>query len=158
MPLKISTCRSCVCDAAVSVKYDRSSKLPSGSYLQVATTYTRIPTSLWRCTCQTAVVPAPFAEHELDWHGQGAQKAERRNKTLAIMTAILIDPVELHKTNRNHTSAVHRSIHTRVDKGARTYVQSPKNGPEWYHVAGRVTMNLGGNQIIQDIKIQNQPI
>eukprot|EP00959_Pyramimonas_sp_CCMP1952_P425209 8906699-Pyramimonas_sp.AAC.1 len=53
----------------------RSSKLPSGSYLQVATTFTRIPTNMWRCTCQTAGKPAQFTEHELDWFGQGAQKA-----------------------------------------------------------------------------------
>eukprot|EP00959_Pyramimonas_sp_CCMP1952_P018445 389920-Pyramimonas_sp.AAC.1 len=40
-------------------------------------------------------------------------------------------------TQRNHTSAVHFSIHTRVHKGGRTYVQSPKNGPEWDHVVRR---------------------
>eukprot|EP00959_Pyramimonas_sp_CCMP1952_P021429 451973-Pyramimonas_sp.AAC.1 len=65
--------------------------------------------------------------------------------------------MELHKTKRNHTSAVHLSIHTRFDKGARTYVQSPKNGPEWGRVVRRVTMNLGDNTIIQDIEIQGQP-
>eukprot|EP00959_Pyramimonas_sp_CCMP1952_P066133 1380733-Pyramimonas_sp.AAC.1 len=119
------------------LKYDRSSKLPSGSYLQVATTHTRIPTNSWRCTCQTAGKPAQLAEHELDWHGQGAQKAEWRNETLAVMTARLIDQVELYKTQRNHASAAHLKIHTRVDKGARTYVQSPKNGPEWDHIARR---------------------
>eukprot|EP00959_Pyramimonas_sp_CCMP1952_P341698 7157717-Pyramimonas_sp.AAC.1 len=65
--------------------------------------------------------------------------------------------MEFHKTQRNHTSAVHPSIHTRVDKGARTYVQSPKNGPGWDHVVRRVTMNLDDNTIIQYIKIQDQP-
>eukprot|EP00959_Pyramimonas_sp_CCMP1952_P023367 491454-Pyramimonas_sp.AAC.1 len=65
--------------------------------------------------------------------------------------------MDLHKTQRNHTSAVHLSIHTRVDKGVRTYVQSPKNGPAWGHVVRRVTMNLDYNVIIQDIKIQDQP-
>eukprot|EP00959_Pyramimonas_sp_CCMP1952_P362924 7599954-Pyramimonas_sp.AAC.1 len=89
----------------------------------------------------------------LDWHGQGAQKAEWRDKTLAIMIARLIDQMDVHQTQRNHTSAVHLSIHTRVDKGARTYVQSSKNGPEWDHVVRRVTMNLGDNTIIQDIEI-----
>eukprot|EP00959_Pyramimonas_sp_CCMP1952_P388112 8133031-Pyramimonas_sp.AAC.1 len=69
------------------LKYDRSSKLPSGSYLQVAITYTRIPTNLLRCTCPTAGEPAQLAEHELDWCGQGAHMAEWRNKTFAIMTA-----------------------------------------------------------------------
>eukprot|EP00959_Pyramimonas_sp_CCMP1952_P368300 7714874-Pyramimonas_sp.AAC.2 len=76
------------------LKYDRSSKLPSGSYLQAATTYARIPTNLWRCACQTAWNPARLAERELDWYGQGAQKAKRRNKTLAIMTARLIDQID----------------------------------------------------------------
>eukprot|EP00959_Pyramimonas_sp_CCMP1952_P280773 5868814-Pyramimonas_sp.AAC.1 len=64
------------------------------------------------------------------------------NKTLAIMTARLIDQTDLHKTKRNHTSAVHLSIHTRVDQGARTYVQSPKNGLELDHAVRRGTMNL----------------
>eukprot|EP00959_Pyramimonas_sp_CCMP1952_P300082 6276571-Pyramimonas_sp.AAC.1 len=59
---------------------------------------------------------------------------------------------------RNHTSAVQFSIHARVDTGARPYVQSPKNCPEWDHVARRVTINLGDNQIMQDIEIQGQPI
>eukprot|EP00959_Pyramimonas_sp_CCMP1952_P281378 5881653-Pyramimonas_sp.AAC.1 len=51
------------------LEYDRANKLPGGSYLHVATTYTRIPTNLWRCTCQAAGAPAQLAEHELDWHG-----------------------------------------------------------------------------------------
>eukprot|EP00959_Pyramimonas_sp_CCMP1952_P050881 1062978-Pyramimonas_sp.AAC.1 len=50
----------------VDVKCDLSSEMPSGSYLQVATTCTRIPTNLWRCTCQTAEKPARLTEHELD--------------------------------------------------------------------------------------------
>eukprot|EP00959_Pyramimonas_sp_CCMP1952_P196167 4101269-Pyramimonas_sp.AAC.1 len=63
--------------------------------------------------------------------GQGARKAEWRHKTLAIMAARLIDHIDLHTTQRNHTIAVHLIIHTRVDKGVRTYVQYPKNGPGW---------------------------
>eukprot|EP00959_Pyramimonas_sp_CCMP1952_P459769 9478778-Pyramimonas_sp.AAC.1 len=47
--------------------------------------------------------------------------------------------MDLHETQRDHASAVHLSIHTRVDKGVRAYVQSPKNGPEWDHVVRRVT-------------------
>eukprot|EP00959_Pyramimonas_sp_CCMP1952_P175297 3663363-Pyramimonas_sp.AAC.1 len=115
------------------LKYDCSNTLPSGSYLQVAITCARILTNMWRCTFTTAGKPARPTEHVLDWYGQGAPKAEWRNKTLAIMTAMLIDHMDLHKTQRNHTSAVHLSIHTRLDKGVRTYVQSPKNGPEWDH-------------------------
>eukprot|EP00959_Pyramimonas_sp_CCMP1952_P114840 2400834-Pyramimonas_sp.AAC.1 len=45
------------------LKYDRSSTLPSGSYLQVAATCTRIPTNLWRCTCKTAGTPVQPTEH-----------------------------------------------------------------------------------------------
>eukprot|EP00959_Pyramimonas_sp_CCMP1952_P128872 2694991-Pyramimonas_sp.AAC.1 len=70
------------------MKYYRSSQYPSGSYLQVATTCARIPNNLWRCTCSTAGKPAQLIECGLDWHGQGAQKAECRNKALDIMTAI----------------------------------------------------------------------
>eukprot|EP00959_Pyramimonas_sp_CCMP1952_P291569 6098512-Pyramimonas_sp.AAC.1 len=73
------------------------------------------------------------------------------------MAARLIVQMDLHKTQRNHTSAVHLSPRTRVDKGVRTYVQSPKNGPGGGHVVRRVAMNLGRNSIIQDIKIEDQP-
>eukprot|EP00959_Pyramimonas_sp_CCMP1952_P089538 1873150-Pyramimonas_sp.AAC.1 len=65
--------------------------------------------------------------------------------------------MDSHKTRGNHSSAAHLNIHTRVDKGARTYVQSPKHGPEWDHVVRRVTMDLDDNAIIQDIKFQGQP-
>eukprot|EP00959_Pyramimonas_sp_CCMP1952_P245559 5132413-Pyramimonas_sp.AAC.1 len=66
------------------------------------------------------------------------------------MTARLVDQIDLHRTRRNHASAVHLSIHTRVDKGARTYVLSPKNGPEWGHVVRRVTTNRGDTTVMQD--------
>eukprot|EP00959_Pyramimonas_sp_CCMP1952_P312081 6531855-Pyramimonas_sp.AAC.1 len=49
------------------------------------------------------------------WHGQRAQKAEWSNKALAIMAGRLIDQMVLHETQRNHTSAVHLSIQSRVD-------------------------------------------
>eukprot|EP00959_Pyramimonas_sp_CCMP1952_P203829 4262657-Pyramimonas_sp.AAC.1 len=65
--------------------------------------------------------------------------------------------MDSHTTKRHHTSAVLRSIHTRVDTGARTYAQSPKDASQWDHVVRRVTKNLGDNQIIQDIEIQDQP-
>eukprot|EP00959_Pyramimonas_sp_CCMP1952_P166603 3482117-Pyramimonas_sp.AAC.2 len=111
------------------LKYDRANTLPSESYLQVTTTCARIPTNSWRCARSIAGKPAEPTEHILDWYGQGAQKAKWRNKTLAIMTAGLIDQMDLHKAHRSHTGAVHLSIHIRIYKGARTYVQSPKHGP-----------------------------
>eukprot|EP00959_Pyramimonas_sp_CCMP1952_P063235 1321711-Pyramimonas_sp.AAC.1 len=77
---------------------DRANTLPSGSYLHVETTCSRIPTNLWRCTCNMAGQPARPIEHVLDEYGQGAQKAEWRNETLAIMTARLFDEMDLHKT------------------------------------------------------------
>eukprot|EP00959_Pyramimonas_sp_CCMP1952_P139890 2927554-Pyramimonas_sp.AAC.1 len=86
------------------LKCDRSRKLPGGSYLQVETTCTRIPTNLWRCTCQAAGKPAQLTEQELDWYVHGAQKAAWRNQTLASMTARLIDHMGLRKTQRYHTS------------------------------------------------------
>eukprot|EP00959_Pyramimonas_sp_CCMP1952_P104543 2185169-Pyramimonas_sp.AAC.1 len=66
--------------------------------------------------------------------------------------------MDVHKRQRNHTRAVHLSIHARVDKGVRSYVQSPKNCREWGHVVRGVTMDLGDNTIIQDIQIQDQPV
>eukprot|EP00959_Pyramimonas_sp_CCMP1952_P239638 5007859-Pyramimonas_sp.AAC.1 len=48
-----------------------------------------------------------------------------------IMTARLLGQIDSHNIQRHHTSALHLSVHARVDKGARIYVQSPKNGPEW---------------------------
>eukprot|EP00959_Pyramimonas_sp_CCMP1952_P352290 7381166-Pyramimonas_sp.AAC.1 len=128
------------------LKHDRANKLPSGTYLHVATTCTRIPTNSWRCACNIAGELAEPTGHILDWYGQGAQKAEWPNMTLAIIAARLIDQVDLQKSQRKHTRAVHLSIHTRVDNGVRTYVQSPRTGPEWDHVARRATMNLGDNR------------
>eukprot|EP00959_Pyramimonas_sp_CCMP1952_P307328 6432708-Pyramimonas_sp.AAC.1 len=107
----------------------------------MAATCTRIPTNLWRCTCKTAGKPAGLTEHALGWCGQGAHKAELRNKT-----------------RRELTQALYTSTRARVDKGVRTYVQFPKNCPEWNHVVIWLTMNLDDNAIIQDIKIQDQPI
>eukprot|EP00959_Pyramimonas_sp_CCMP1952_P098693 2063080-Pyramimonas_sp.AAC.1 len=69
------------------LKHDRANALPRRSYLQVATTRARIPTNPWRCACNIAGEPAEPTAHILDWHGQGAQEAEWRNKTLAIMAA-----------------------------------------------------------------------
>eukprot|EP00959_Pyramimonas_sp_CCMP1952_P418071 8759124-Pyramimonas_sp.AAC.1 len=54
-----------------------------------------------------------------------------------------------HKTKRNHTSAVHLSVHARVEQIFRTHFQSPKNGPESDHVARRATMNLFDNIVMQ---------
>eukprot|EP00959_Pyramimonas_sp_CCMP1952_P443830 9291697-Pyramimonas_sp.AAC.1 len=62
--LDLQVMRSRCCHFAL--QYDRSSKLPSGSYLQAATTYARSPTNLWRCTCLTTGNPAQLVEHELD--------------------------------------------------------------------------------------------
>eukprot|EP00959_Pyramimonas_sp_CCMP1952_P360514 7549692-Pyramimonas_sp.AAC.1 len=115
-------------------KFDHSSRLPSGSCLQVATAYARIPTNLWKCACQITGEPAQRAEHGLDRYGQGASRAEWRNTTtLAIVTARLIDPIDYHQAKIS-ASVAHPSVHARVDKGARDYVQSPKNGPQWGHV------------------------
>eukprot|EP00959_Pyramimonas_sp_CCMP1952_P031499 660857-Pyramimonas_sp.AAC.1 len=47
------------------LEHDRANALPSGSRLQVATTCTRIPTDLWRCTCNIAGTPAQPTEHVL---------------------------------------------------------------------------------------------
>eukprot|EP00959_Pyramimonas_sp_CCMP1952_P427823 8959853-Pyramimonas_sp.AAC.1 len=71
----------------VGLKYDRANTLPSGSDLQVATTCVRIPANLWRCACNIAGEPAEPTGHLPVWYGQGAQSAEWRNKTLAILTA-----------------------------------------------------------------------
>eukprot|EP00959_Pyramimonas_sp_CCMP1952_P042319 885125-Pyramimonas_sp.AAC.1 len=124
----------------------------------MATTHARIPINLWKCTRQTAGGPARRAEHELDWRGQGAQRAGWRNESLAIVTGRLICQTYYHMTKRKHTSAVHLSVHARVDKGARTYVQSPKSGPHWDHATCRVTMNLDDSVMIRDMQVQYQPI
>eukprot|EP00959_Pyramimonas_sp_CCMP1952_P178121 3723033-Pyramimonas_sp.AAC.1 len=99
-----------------------------------------------------------MAEHGLDWYGQVAQKAEWRNKTLATMAAMLIDQMDSHKTKINQPSAVHlRFTHEwikELDLTFRLRRMALKRG----HLVSRVTMNLGGNQILQDIAIQDRPI
>ena len=141
------------------IKFDRASKKPSGSYIQIATTCTRVPVNLWKCNCGTAGKPAiAINEHELDWYGHNALRAEWRNKTLATLTARLIDQIDKHRSPRHEKSVVHLSVHTRTDKGVKTYVQSPKNGPQWDHVVRRVTTNLDNNSVIQDINVKDQPI
>ena len=123
------------------IKFDRASRKPSGTYIQIAITCTRIPVNLWKCNCHIAGKPA-LHEHELYWYGHNAARAEWRNKTLATLTARLIDQIDKHKPPRQEKSVVHLSVHTRIDKGVKTYVQSPKNGPQWDHVVRRVTTNL----------------
>eukprot|EP00959_Pyramimonas_sp_CCMP1952_P261769 5473807-Pyramimonas_sp.AAC.2 len=109
------------------LKFDRSSRLPSGPYLQVATTYVRSPANPWKRTCRVA--------------GEPAQRAEQ----------------EPSQAQESHAGAAH-SVHTRVDKGVRSYVQPPKNGPDLDHVVRCATMSLDDNTIMQDIKVQDQPI
>eukprot|EP00959_Pyramimonas_sp_CCMP1952_P024986 524279-Pyramimonas_sp.AAC.1 len=77
------------------LKFDRSSRLPSGAYLQVAKTCSPIPVNQWKCTRRVAGKPAERAEAEREpgRHGQGAQRAEWRNKAIASMTARLIDQI-----------------------------------------------------------------
>eukprot|EP00959_Pyramimonas_sp_CCMP1952_P013395 282488-Pyramimonas_sp.AAC.1 len=77
---------------------------------------------------------------------------------MAIMTERLIDPMYSHKTARNLASVARLSVHAIMDKGARIYVQSPKNGPEWDHVIRPATMNIDDTIVIQDIKTQDRPI
>eukprot|EP00959_Pyramimonas_sp_CCMP1952_P412874 8651752-Pyramimonas_sp.AAC.1 len=48
------------------LKCDCTNTLPSGSYLQVATTCARIPTNLRRCACNITGKPAEPTEQILD--------------------------------------------------------------------------------------------
>eukprot|EP00959_Pyramimonas_sp_CCMP1952_P217022 4538879-Pyramimonas_sp.AAC.1 len=64
------------------LKFDRSGRLPGGSYLRVATTYACIPANPWECACLVVGNHARQAEHEYVWYGQGAQRAEWRTKRL----------------------------------------------------------------------------
>eukprot|EP00959_Pyramimonas_sp_CCMP1952_P349946 7332102-Pyramimonas_sp.AAC.1 len=72
------------------------------------------------------------------------------------MTARLMDEIDCHKTTRIISSAVHLSVDTRVDKGARTYVQFPKNGLQLDHVARQATMNPDDNTNLKGIQVQDQ--
>eukprot|EP00959_Pyramimonas_sp_CCMP1952_P133195 2784650-Pyramimonas_sp.AAC.1 len=79
----------------------------------MATTRALTPTNLRRCACRTAGGPAQLTERELDWHGQGAQKAEWRNRASAIMAARLMDQLDFHETQRNHARGAPQHPHTR---------------------------------------------
>ena len=133
------------------LKYDRSNPMPSGTHIQVVTSCTRLPATLWQCRCDGKV------EHTFDWYGQTAARAEFRHKVLRILRARLLDQVDNKNTRRHNRCMVHLSVHTRVDKQARTYVQPPKNGPSWDHVKRRVTYDLDTKKVIQDLLVQDQP-
>ena len=60
--LKLSVIRMRLCH--FGIKFDRSSKYPSGSYIQVATSCPHIPINLWKCTCGS------HKEHDLDWYAK----------------------------------------------------------------------------------------
>eukprot|EP00959_Pyramimonas_sp_CCMP1952_P420711 8812615-Pyramimonas_sp.AAC.1 len=72
----------------------------------------RLSVDPWKCARRVVGKPAERAEHELDRHGQGAQRAAWRNKTTAIMTARLIDLIDTRKTHRDDKSAVHLDVHS----------------------------------------------
>eukprot|EP00959_Pyramimonas_sp_CCMP1952_P121815 2546737-Pyramimonas_sp.AAC.1 len=80
--------------------------------------------------------PAEHAACEFYWHGQGAQRAEWRDETIAIIL---------------HDCLTILIVHTRVDNGAWTYVRSPKSGPRGDHVARRATANHGNNTTMQNV-------
>eukprot|EP00959_Pyramimonas_sp_CCMP1952_P046811 977706-Pyramimonas_sp.AAC.2 len=94
------------------LKFDRSSPLPSGSHLPAQTTYARTPANLRKCTRQVAGEPAEQAEHELDWYGQGAQWAEWRSKTTAIMTARLNCQIDHRRTEKSYQSCTLQRSHS----------------------------------------------
>ena len=52
---------------------------------------------------------------------------------------------------------IYLSIFTRADRGARTYVQTPLNGPKWDEVVRRVTFDLDAKHIIRSIQVKDQP-
>ena len=70
LPLNATKMRLC----HFGEKYSTSSNVPSGSYLQVATSLP-LPTTIWRCRCTITI-----QNHNLDWYGQTSDHAEWRRR------------------------------------------------------------------------------
>ena len=62
------------------LRYDRSNKQPSGSYMQLATNAT-ISSRMWQCNCNI-----PITDHVLDWYGRSQPQAEWRMKVAQQFT------------------------------------------------------------------------
>ena len=133
----------------LKLRYDTSDTTPSGSYIQVATTY-NVPTTKWGCVCSK-----PIKEHVLDWYGQTQQHAEWRARVRTLCASELLGFIA-YKGNRQKEST-YLIKYTRTDRGMDRYVTTNKGGPTWDTVVRRVTVNTDTGNIIQDILVQDQP-
>ena len=131
------------------IKYDKRGDMPSGTYIQVASTYP-IPTTLWRCRCKD------HTQHVLDWYGQDAQHAEWRDKTLRIMIQRFLDQA-LTRKPKFINGNVYLNVFTRTDHNVQSYRTTAQNGPKWDTVVRRVTYDLDKQVVVQDIKVKDQP-
>ena len=107
--LRLTTVRMRLCH--FRLKYDPLDTAPSGTYIQVATSYP-ISTKLWQCNC------GGNTAHKLDWYGHTQQHAEWRNKTLRILIGHILDQVLKASVPRN---AAFLSIYTRIDTNVAKY-------------------------------------
>ena len=127
--LRLTTVRMRLCHFRLN--YDPLDTAPSGTYIQVATSYP-ISTKLWQCNC------GGNTAHKLDWYGHTQQHAEWRNKTLRILIGHILDQVLKASVPRN---AAFLSIYTRIDKNVAKYQLPPKTGPKWDDVQRRITID-----------------
>ena len=114
--LKLHVIRMRLCN--LNIRYNTSDKTPSGSYIQVATTYV-IPIMKWGCVCSK-----PIKEHVLDWYGQSQPHAEWRARVRTLCASELLGFIA-YKGNRQKEST-YLIKYTRTDRGMDRYVTTNK--------------------------------
>ena len=134
---------------SLNIRYNTSDKTPSGSYIQVATTYI-IPIMKWACVCSK-----PIKEHVLDWYGQTQPHAEWRARVRILCASELLGAISYKGTSQKES--IHLIKYVRTDKGVDRYVTTNKGGPTWDTVVRRVTVNTDTGNIIQDLLVKDQP-
>ena len=116
---KLHTVRMRLC--SFGLQYDKHGTKPSGTYLQVATTFP-LGAGIWRCMCKS------HTEHQLDWYGKTQHHAEWRAQTLRTLTTRLLDQILKPTAPRNGRSFL--SMWSRTDRNVGHYLTTLKKGPK----------------------------
>ena len=71
-------------------RYDKTSTVPSGAYLQFATNQTNFNTRRWQCPCKL-----PISDHKLDWYDRNQANADWRRRMRALCVRDLCNALRI---------------------------------------------------------------